>query len=524
MGAAGAVALLLFMYGPVASAESGSIGIAPAFPQKGNDRTKGIFIHTLKGGESAEDGVQIYNYTKDERTVVLGSVDSIAAADGSFSCKQNSERQSGVGTWVSLETTKVNIPAESNKVVKFQIAVPKDTSPGEHDGCLTAQDTKNFASTSGSGVLLGFRNAIRMVVTVPGKIVKKLSFSRIDITRKSNGDYVVTPVAHNSGNVSLDVNARVQMVGLFGQKTPIQSSNFPVLPGATTGWGFTFARPFWGGLYKARTFFGYNANPADTLGQNIENQTKIRKETGYVYMLPAPQAAAVLLAVPLCVVFFIITLLRRRYRRRTLHKRMEQYTVQPGDTITGIAKVRGVKWRKLARLNGLKAPYLLEAGKTLFVPHQSEKKSRRRRKSSDEGTWVVEQPPLQNPTEERPQAPPAVKPAPVNNDWQTPAPVPPPAPPARFPEPSYAPAPPTTEEYEEPYDDVPDWREGATADELRKLGVLSGSSAVPKISHSWDMDTAPEPAKQPTRKKPAAAKKKPAKKSPPKRNAKSKKG
>lgn len=508
MGLALAVAIMLFTGAPLVFAASGSIGVIPAYPQKGNQRTKAIFIHTLKGGESAEDGVRVFNYTDEERTVVLDAVDSIAASDGSFSCKQNSEKKQDVGTWVKMDESKVIIPAKSNVVVNFSVAVPPGTDPGEYDGCITAQDTKNFAPTSGQGVLLGFRNAIRLAITVPGKIVKKLSYERIDIAQNDKGNYTVSPVLKNEGNVSLDVTTRVQLKSVFGTKTPIKSANYPIIRGATTGWPFEFQRPFWGGIYKAYTSVSYNANPNDGLGVNTADQQKLREDTDYFVMMPAPQALMVMIGVPILLLVILATVLHRRHRRKKISKKWQKYTVQEGDSITAIASTYGLRWKRLAKVNNVKPPYLLKQGMVLLVPLEtaSQKKKRRGR-----GKWEIDQPaeavadvqtqsapaseatPAPAPTAQTSnqqrhdaqpmqQSPPQnawpVPSAPTTNDWQS-----------------------TLTDTDGDIDDGPDWREGASAAELRALGVLQDSSQVPQFSNSWNIDSSNEQIKTPKQRK-----------------------
>jgi len=44
------------------------------------------------------------------------------------------------------------------------------------------------------------------------------------------------------------------------------------------------------------------------------------------------------------------------------------YTVQSGDTISGIGKKMGVSWRGIAELNGIQAPYSLRSGQKLVIP------------------------------------------------------------------------------------------------------------------------------------------------------------
>ncbi|MCU0488885.1 MAG: C39 family peptidase [Anaerolineales bacterium] len=44
------------------------------------------------------------------------------------------------------------------------------------------------------------------------------------------------------------------------------------------------------------------------------------------------------------------------------------YTVRRGDYLTGIARRLGVNWKAVARLNGLKPPYILHPGQKLQIP------------------------------------------------------------------------------------------------------------------------------------------------------------
>lgn len=422
MGLLLVVALLLFTAAPLALAETGSIGIAPAFPKPNNTRSRSIFILTLKAGEVVEDGVRVYNYTNEPRTVLVDAVDSISATDGSFSCKQNSEKKTAAGAWMKLDAKQVTIKPKSNELVKFTVTAPENVGPGEHGACITAQDTKNVAAKSGAGVLLGFRNAIRVAITVPGKIVKDLSIEKVTVARNEKGNYTVSPVSKNNGNVSLDVKARVQLRSFIGQETEVKSADYPVIAGATTGWGFEFQQPFWGGFYRAYTSLNYNADPSVGLGEQTSGQQKkVRRDTGYFFMMPKPQALAVELGVPLLALGVLFTVLRRRRARRTAHKRLASYIVQAGDTVASIAAAHNCKWKKLAKLNGLKAPYMLQVGQTILIPKAASKKRKKRsgwEEAADVAVNKTEIEQLQPAVQAAPQAVPSEA-----QDWAVPTSV-----------------------------------------------------------------------------------------------------
>lgn len=372
-GGVGALLLSLILTG-VAQGQSLSIGANPAYPKADNPRSANIFILELKPGETAKDGIRISNPTKITRTVNLGAVDTIAAVDGSFSCKQNTEKKTGVGSWIKLDKQQITLAAGQDEVVDFTVTAPLGSGPGEHGGCITFQDTKSYADTSNksaAGIKLGFRGAVRMAVTVPGEIRKQLSIVRIDTKRNEDGSYMVSPVAKNTGNVSLDVQARAQIRSFFGQKSRVlDDAKYPIMPGASTGWPYRFERPYWGGFYKAYTSLSYNADPTAGIGEHVADQKRTSKISDYFFMIPAPGAIAIYSASILLPLIALFVWLHRRRKKSTIGKKWEKYVVRPGDSLTGLAAERGIKWKRLAKVNGIKPPYGLLIDQELLLPRQ----------------------------------------------------------------------------------------------------------------------------------------------------------
>jgi len=506
------IMLAISSFAPLVSAGSADVGIEPAYPQADNERTQSIFIMQIKPEEQGKEGIHLVNSGKQAHTVEIYPTDSSSSVDGSFSCRQHAEQLKDVGTWVKLEKTNLTLEAGQQTVIDFTVTVPKGASPGEHDGCIAVQDVANLPAKSGSGVLLGFRSAIRLSVTVPGKIVKQLNILRVEIKHIENRGISVSPVAKNSGNVSLDVTARAQMVSVFGQETEIKSgAKYPIMQGATTGWAYAFDGPYWGGIYKARTSLSYNANPNSGIGQDVSSQQRIRKDSGWFIAYPDPLAAVAELAVLLALIWVIGTPLRHRMQRRSIAKKWQKYTVQDGDTLAKIAKQHAVRWKKLARHNHIKAPYLIETGLVLLVPkaRKAKRTFRKAKLTTSELDWLSNDAPTvpekQETIPDQSVPTPAIQapnPEPLT-DWQPPQreveipPKPAQSSVQSIPYVTHAAA--VNPLFPEPDDvAVPDWRDGASEDELRQFGAIADSSSVSHIQNSWSIDE--ETPKKPTKK------------------------
>jgi len=365
------VSLSIFLALPsLASAiEYGGVGGRPANPQPNNPRTQSIFIYELKPGASASDGVKVFNNTNSTRTITIDAVDSVLSSGGAFACAQAADQKSDVGSWITLSTTNITLPAGGSQVVPFTVTVPASAGVGEHDGCVTIQDISATTNVSGkSGVVLGFRSAMRVVVTVPGKIVKKLSLTGVTVHKAKDGNFIVVPVAKNDGNVSLDTKVTASFAPVFAVTSPNTHGTYPVLPYSTASWNLEIKPPFWGGWYHAHATVSYNSNPTALLGQSQGAQKTEMLNSAVFFAAPSPGAIVIEVIVLIIIAVLVWIYVRKRRDIRHIRQKWEEYTAKDKDTLADIAKTHHVSWKKLARVNKLKPPYSLKNGQKLKVP------------------------------------------------------------------------------------------------------------------------------------------------------------
>ncbi len=362
-----------FLFASASAINYGGIGGRPVYTNPSNPRTQSIFIFTLKPGQSGSNAVEVQNDTNQTQTIAIDAVDSELATGGQFTCKQAVEPKTSVGAWINLQSSSVTVPANSNQDVPFTVTVPNSNtvSVGEHDGCITLQASSQTAAPSNkNGIVLSFRTAIRVVVTIPGKLVKKLALTSVKVASGSSGSYLVTPAINNDGNVSLDAKLRLQLVSFYGASSQtVNEGTMPVLPQSSMVSSYDLSHPFWGGFYVARATVSFNDNPNTGLGlQDNSNQKVLVMNSSVFFATPKPLAAVIELIVLIIVVGAIYWLVRTRKWNRMVTTKWENYSVKHGDTLESLAEKTGVSWKKLAASNKIKAPYTLSDKQTIKLP------------------------------------------------------------------------------------------------------------------------------------------------------------
>lgn len=366
-----AVGLLLLVPMQTFAIENGGVGGRPANPDPGNPRTKSIFIYQLKPGEQRDDGVLVSNNTSSEQTVSVYAVDSILSSGGAFACKQAVEPKNGVGSWITLQSDSVTVAPGASQVVPFTVSVPTNASVGEHDGCIALQAVSQTAKSSGtSGVVLSFRSAIRVAVTVPGKIVKRLAITSVKVTPSKDNKLLVVPSVRNDGNVSLDITTQINLQPLLGGASlRTKQGSSPVLPRSSESWQYEVKRPFWGGLYRANVIAVYDANPNVQLGSSQNaSQKSVQLTSAAFFVAPTPLAAVIELVVLLIILLLVLWLVRRYLQAKHVNRYWKAYTVKKGDTLQSLAAAHNVSWKQVAKVNKLKPPYHLEKGHVITLP------------------------------------------------------------------------------------------------------------------------------------------------------------
>lgn len=251
------------------AADFGGVGGSPANPDPNIPHSKEWFIYALNPGEKKEDVIIVRNNDEVAVDVLLYPADSDRSTDGGFALKQFVEPKEKVGKWITLSVSELHLEPGEAKEVPFTIEIPNDPQldVGEHTGGILIQKKNQQPIEAGGGMQLLTRVGVRVYVTLPGEIIKKLEITdfktKLDSKRKM---YTVSTTIRNSGNISQEITIKTRVtnlypwLGYFFKEYPLENSrNLQVLRDDSLISNFEFKKPFWGKL-SAEGILEYDAN------------------------------------------------------------------------------------------------------------------------------------------------------------------------------------------------------------------------------------------------------------------------
>lgn len=364
--------ILLVTSSSVLAVENGGIGGKPSNPRSDNPRSLSIFVYELKPGQQVSDGVKIYNNTDQTKNIRVYATDSIISSGGAFACAQAADTIKEVGGWIKLDKNDISLSPKQSETIDFTVSVPNNAEPGEHNGCIAIQESKSNGTNVGNGIALSLRSAIRVAITIPGRITKELTYKGINFNLKKD-KLVAAVLLRNNGNVSLDATIETSLQNSVKTIESVKGT-YATLPKTVTELNFEFKRPFWGGLYRIHSTASYNSNQSQSLGQG-QNNKSISYTSGLLFIMPQPGAAVVEILVLAAILVLIYLLYRKYWWLPRQVKQYKPYKVKKNDDIQSVAAEFHTNWKHLAKANKLKAPYAIKVGDSILVPSKRKKEN-----------------------------------------------------------------------------------------------------------------------------------------------------
>jgi hypothetical protein len=175
--------------------------------------------------------------------------------------------------------------------------------------------------------------------------------------------------AVNTGNTTVSLVNKTNVNNLLNnEKTSIRETSTIIAPGSNTTQSITIGNLSYG-IYEI------DANiDVYSIGDSLSDKKYLETITQNLRIINFPIKEALLLFSLLAL--FILYLLSKHLLHRRALKHATPYTVGANEDIVGLGEKFNLNWKKLAKFNKLKIPYLLHPGDTLLIPphHQIKNK------------------------------------------------------------------------------------------------------------------------------------------------------
>ncbi|MEZ4087389.1 MAG: DUF916 domain-containing protein [Candidatus Gracilibacteria bacterium] len=334
------------------------------------------FIYEQEAGQTIEDVATLKNFSDEPANVNLYAVDATSSETGSFILKFREEEQKGIGYWSDVETKSVTIEPQQSVDIPFKIILPEGVPPGQYLGGLIAEtgspqevdaeehETCVEQNLCGTNISVRTRIGTRIYLTVPGKTYEDYNLTDFSAVKSITGTTKFEFRIENNGNVAYEpialINVYDGMGNLYeqiekklGTSSPgtvihpvVKMKNRPLIGNFSAKAVVTFERKFGSSEF-------HSASPTEELSLEF---WVMPWEIIFIVLLLLVAAAGIMLQ-----------------RKRVWEKYMqnaEAYVVQEGEDIGDIAKKHHINWKRLAKFNKLKPPYLIDKDQTLMVPKQ----------------------------------------------------------------------------------------------------------------------------------------------------------
>jgi hypothetical protein len=328
------------------------------------------FIYEKQPGEVIEDIATIKNVGKDPTEVNVYAVDASSNESGSFILGLPENNQKNLGIWTEVNKGPFILNPHQSIDIPFKIHIPKGVSPGQYTGGIIVENDSSKKSTgelfqgnltSGS-VSVKTRIGTRIYLTIPGEIHENIKLTDASVIKELNGNTRFYFTIENKGNMTYEPKVKVDIYDTLGNLYEIIEQPLGTSSPATVIKPSVKMkkRPLFG-TYKADITLTYESQfRASQL--HSAPLTDSKKITFWV------MPWEIILISSLLIIIAAALLFKKRVARLNYLAISQNYTVDENDDLIKIGKATKTPWKKIAKYNNLKPPYIVKPGDQIQVP------------------------------------------------------------------------------------------------------------------------------------------------------------
>jgi LysM repeat protein len=310
-------------------------------------------------GQELTHSIYAMNLSDEVKTVSLFATDGVITPTGTFTSTSKYDKQTHTGKWIKFEEPMITLEPKSEKLVKFTISVSDDATPGSYAGGISIEPVNPAVTLKLTGAITTTRVVVPLYVNIKG--VKITKFALDSLTHQYNHGHVFSFNMRNEGNTILKAQGEIEIRNITGETFNLPVSDITLLKDSaqntTVNWD---SMPLWG-IFTATAKLKVTefdiANNTYSLVENVEKSVTFT-------VIPW----TIILWVAGLVILLLAVVIVRKIMAKSYLKKCVSYQVVEGETLMSIAKKAGADWKKVAKINKIKAPYEVTKGQKILVP------------------------------------------------------------------------------------------------------------------------------------------------------------
>jgi hypothetical protein len=329
------------------------------------------FKFTFNGTNPIEGSLAIENKDKvKDLYLQLYGVDGMTGNNGNSFFKTLDQEQTKIGKWLTFEENDIQVKPGETKLVRFKILVPEKTLPGFYVGGISIVENppkeilgSGTEQSQNFGAKIQTRIVKKVFLSIPGEKITKYAVSDLQFI-KSSSHYSFQFSVENQGNSLLSGNGRIEIRDEQNNVVNIPVKIANIMENEMFNGDIYWNNPPAWGRFTAR--LSLELSEYDPFKEQYSVIETVTKQTSFIVtdfpsVYPYIYASASFLLL-LIIIILISVISNYNYKKHCI-----EYVTIENDTINSVAEKFGMKWKKLADINRIKAPYGLTAGTKILV-------------------------------------------------------------------------------------------------------------------------------------------------------------
>jgi len=336
------------------------------------------FRYNLAPGRTIDDMIVLTNLGKTEQNLSIYPADATTNESGSFVLKHENDIQKDIGNWVQLAEKKVILQPGERKEIPFKLNIPTSATPGSYAGGIVMEeytgtnDQKNCATQENcNAIKVKTRIGNRLYLTIDGATNPRIEWKNFSYDYDSSGNVLFNFKFINEGNVAFEPKANIEIYNFYGEhvahlEKPLGESMANTIIEPKVSWKPSSSLGYF--TAKANIIYEQKYQPVST---NLKGSAFFDSKEIKILLVPWMLVLITLSMIGLGSTFFVL----RKKQTAKLLRICSIYTVQENENILNLAHLYKVNWQSLAKINNLKAPYILQTGQKIKLPCRADEVS-----------------------------------------------------------------------------------------------------------------------------------------------------